>query len=145
MKIRDVVDADVEQIIDLWARAGVTRPWNDPLQDISFCRKGDSSTLLVLVEEALVTGTAMVGEDGHRGWVYYVAVDPSRQGDGLGKLIMSAAESWLRERGIWKVNILVRHDNSAVREFYEALGYADTQAACYQKRLEADPPHRQDG
>lgn len=46
---------------------------------------------------------------------------------------MKAAEDWLRARGIWKLNLLVRADNLKVVEFYEHLGYRNTGVACFQK------------
>ena len=80
-----------------------------------------------------IVATAIVGEDGHRGWVYYLAVDPECQGGGLGGAMMEAAETWLRGRGVWKVQLLVRADNAAVRHFYEHRGYRATRRVCFQK------------
>lgn len=133
--IREFTDDDLDQVVALWTSTGVARPWNDPVHDIRFCQKSLSSALLVLADESVVKGTAMVGEDGHRGWVYYVAVEPAEQGKGLGSLIMDAAETWLKSRGIWKVNLLVRSENSPVQAFYENTGYRDTETRCYQKVL----------
>lgn len=65
----------------------------------------------------------------HRGWVYYLAVQPDHRGNGLGRELMSAAESWLREQGVPKLQLMVRADNSAVIEFYKRLGYVDQQVA----------------
>ena len=78
----------------------------------------------------------MVGEDGHRGWVSYVAIDPRLQRGGLGRIMMEAAERWLIERGVWKVQLLVRADNADATAFYEKLGYRDTRSVCMQKSLE---------
>ena len=64
----------------------------------------------------------MVGHDGHRGVVYYVSVAQEHRSEGLGRLIMKAAESWLIERGIWKLNLLVRGTNLDVVSFYKAMG-----------------------
>ncbi len=86
-----------------------------------------------------IVASAMIGEDGHRGWVYYVAAAPECQGAGLGKSIMTAAENWLRERGVWKVQLLVREGNERVRRFYERLGYHDTRSICFQKIIEPNP------
>jgi GNAT superfamily N-acetyltransferase len=54
----------------------------------------------------------MVGHDGHRGWVYYVATDPDRRAKAYGRAIMNAAEDWLRAAGIAKLQLLVRRDNA---------------------------------
>ena len=70
----------------------------------------------------------MVGHDGHRGWVYYVAVDPDQQGKDFGRAIMAAAEDWLRGQGVEKVMLMVRPDNTQVQAFYDRLGYDDAGA-----------------
>jgi ribosomal protein S18 acetylase RimI-like enzyme len=72
-----------------------------------------------------VIGTVMVGHDGHRGWVYYLAVVPTHQGQGLGKELMKGAEDWFPGRDVVKVQLMVRHSNEAVAGFYQRLGYND--------------------
>jgi ribosomal protein S18 acetylase RimI-like enzyme len=131
--IRDMRDEDLDLVIALWRAAGVSRPWNDPARDIAFARGGQHSTILVAVEPDRVIGTAMVGEDGHRGWVYYVAIAPDRQRGGIGRALMDASEAWLKHRGVWKMQLLVRADNAAAKGFYERLGYHDTGTTCLQK------------
>ena len=133
MVIRDIIDSDIDSVIALWQAAGVSRPWNNPHVDIAFARRGDQSTILVgLIDERLVA-SAMIGEDGHRGWAYYVATDPGLHGQGLGRQIMDAAEAWLAARGVWKVQLLVRADNAQAISFYDRLGYKDTRTTCLQK------------
>jgi hypothetical protein len=134
--IRAISDDDIEKVVALWHAAGVARPWNDPRKDIAFARRNPHSTLLVAETEGDVVATVMVGEDGHRGWVYYVAADPIHQGKGLGRAMMSAAEDWLTKRGVWKLQLLVRAENAKVIEFYEHLGYRDTSTVCLQKILQ---------
>ena len=137
LQIRDVVDGDIPEVIALWNAAGVSRPWNDPVRDIAFARRDEHSTLLVGVESGRIVASAMVGEDGHRGWVYYVAIAPERQRGGLGRTMMQAAEDWLKQRGVWKVQLLVRADNAQATNFYDGLGYRDTRSVCLQKILES--------
>src|SRR5207248_4305673 len=79
LTISPIADADVEAVIALWQRCGLTRPWNDPAGDIAFARRGPNATILLGRAEGALVASAMVGHDGHRGWVYYVAVDPTRQ------------------------------------------------------------------
>ena len=66
----------------------------------------------------------MCGSDGHRGWLYYVAVDPHQRGGGHGRAIVAHAEDWLAEQGIGKVELMVRDENMPAQRFYEAIGYA---------------------
>ena len=66
----------------------------------------------------------MVGQGGHRGWVYDVAVAPAHRDAGFGGIVVRAGEDWLRARGIRKAQLLVRETNTAVRAFYARIGWA---------------------
>ena len=70
-----------------------------------------------------VTGSVLLGDDGHRGWFYYLAVAPDLQKSGLGRRIVAAGEDWMRGRGIAKSQLIIRAGNAKVQGFYEALGY----------------------
>jgi ribosomal protein S18 acetylase RimI-like enzyme len=128
-----ITDADIPEVIDLWTRAGVTRPWNDPVKDIAFAQAAPHAVILVGRNDKAIIATAMVGEDGHRGWVYYVAADPDRQGKGLGRAMMAAAENWLKLRGVWKLQLMVRGDNLEAKGFYQALGFREVDTVVFQK------------
>ncbi len=128
MKIRPMLDGDIEAIVALWTRCGLTRPWNDPHNDLRFARGKTNSEVLVGEAEGRVLASVMVGHDGHRGALYYLAVEPGEQRHGLGRAIVGAADDWLRKRGVWKVNILIRDGNAGVRSFYEKLGYEVNEA-----------------
>lgn len=132
---RDMVDEDVDAVVALWRTCNLTRPWNDPYKDISFAREGKESTILVGEVEGRLIASAMVGHDGHRGMLYYVAVEPALQGRGYGKAIVRAAEEWLGHRGVWKVNLLVRSENDKIRGFYEALGYDVNPVFCMARKI----------
>ncbi|MFN5486594.1 MAG: GNAT family N-acetyltransferase, partial [Bradyrhizobium sp.] len=84
----------------------------------------------------VVDPAAMVGHDGHRGWVYYVAVDPTRQGKGLGRVMMAAAEDWLRAAGVPKLQLLVRRENAKASAFYQTLGYEESTSVMLAKWLD---------
>src|SRR3954451_10726108 len=91
-----------EAAVALWDAMGLTRPWNDAPADFARALRGPSSAVLGGFEGEALVGTAMVGHDGHRGWVYYLAVAREAQGEGRGRAIMAACEAWLRERDIPK-------------------------------------------
>lgn len=135
--VRPMRDGDHGAVVALWHRAGVSRPWNDPARDIALAMRGPHSTILVAELERTVAGTVMAGEDGHRGWVYYLATDPARRNQGLGRMLMEAAEAWLADRGMQKAQLLVREENRAVGEFYARIGYRDVAVACLQKIIGA--------
>ena len=136
LAIAPITDADVESVVALWQRCGLTRPWNDPTSEIAFARRGQNATILIGRADGALVATAMVGHDGHRGWVYYVAVDPDRQGKDFGRAIMAAAEDWLRARDVTKVMLMVRPDNVAVQAFYDRLGYDVQERVIYAKWLD---------
>ncbi|WP_298751560.1 GNAT family acetyltransferase [uncultured Serinicoccus sp.] len=109
----------------LWSESGLTRPWNDPRTDFRMAVSGPASAVLGAVADGDVVGTVMVGHEGHRGWMYYLAVAPSHQGSGLGRRLVTEAERWVEARGIPKVMLMIRAENEAVARFYERLGYVD--------------------
>jgi ribosomal protein S18 acetylase RimI-like enzyme len=133
--IRPIEDRDVEAVVRLWERCGLTRPWNDPRRDIAFARGKANSEVLVGEAGGLPVASVMVGHDGHRGIVYYVSVAPEHQGRGLGRRVMRSAEAWLKGRGVGKLNLLVRAENAKVRQFYESLGYEVEPRLCMARRL----------
>jgi ribosomal protein S18 acetylase RimI-like enzyme len=136
LAITAIADGDVADVIALWRACGLTRPWNDPAADIALARRGPSSAILVGRDGGKIVATVMVGHDGHRGWVYYVAVDPARQGKGLGRTIMAAAEDWLREAGVPKLQLLVRRENVKANAFYQSLGYEESTSVMLAKWLD---------
>lgn len=109
--------------IELWHEVGLTRPWNDPSRDLDRAVASSASTVLAGIREETLLAIAMVGQDGHRGWVYYLAVTPSARGRGHGRAMIRACEAWLAERNVPKLNAMVRDENASARAFYASLGY----------------------
>lgn len=134
----DVLPAErADAAVALWHAAGLTRPWNDPHADLRRALEGETSTVLAAqTDDGQLLGTVMVGHDGHRGWVYYLAVEPAARRSGLGRQLMHASELWLRERGVPKLNLMVRTTNSAVVAFYTSLGYEDGEVVVLGKLLD---------
>jgi ribosomal protein S18 acetylase RimI-like enzyme len=123
--------------IRLWHDSGLTRPWNDPAADLRRAAAGDSSAVLAAIgDDDGLLATAIVGHDGHRGWVYYLAVDTAVRGRGLGRQMMEACEAWVRSRDIPKIQLMVRSTNQATVAFYQHLGYADAEVAVLGRRLD---------
>ena len=123
INIRAAIPADREATVALWEAAGLTRPWNDPRADFDLALATPDSTVILAEDGSCLSGSVMVGFDGHRGWVYYLATAPDHRGRGLGRTLMAAAEDWLKALGSPKIQLMVRTDNTAVRGFYDALGY----------------------
>ena len=91
--------------------------------------------LLVAVDRGEVVGTAMAGYDGHRGWLYSIAVRRSHHRAGIGTLLVREAERRLAQMGCTKVNLQVRAENAAVAAFYRTLGYDVEERVSMGKRL----------
>jgi ribosomal protein S18 acetylase RimI-like enzyme len=134
-EFRPVEDRDIETLVALWDACDLSRPWNPASDDIANLRAHPMADILVAVDQGAVIASIAVGYDGHRGWAYYVATDPARRRDGLGRQAVTAAETWARTRGIVKLMLMVRDTNAAVAGFYGALGYEDAGVRVLQKWL----------
>jgi len=140
LSVAPIEDDDVASVVSLWERCGLTQPWNDPAADIALARRDGNAAVLVGRDGERIVASVMVGHDGHRGWVYYVGIDPDCRGKGFGRIIMAAAEQWLRERGIPKLMLMVRRDNAKVQAFYETLDYSEQDSIPYAKWLDGREP-----
>jgi ribosomal protein S18 acetylase RimI-like enzyme len=128
-------DLDEARLATLWRECGLVAEYNDPAEDIDFARAKENSDILVARSNSEIIASVLTGHDGHRGWLYYVAVAPSARKRGLGALIVKAGEDWLRERGVRKVMLLVRETNLDVQAFYERIGYETVPRVVMQKWL----------
>ncbi len=125
-------------VIELWKKCNLTRPQNDPKKDIQRKLKVNPELFLVGVEKNKVIATVMGGYDGHRGWVYYLGVDPDYQKKGLGRQMMETIEKKLKAAGCPKINLQVRTDNLGAVKFYERIGYKMDETVQLGKRLIPD-------
>ena len=141
VSVRAATAADRAAVVALWHSCGLVVSYNDPIADFQFARGKENSDVLVArtADEAIV-GSVMVGHDGHRGWLYYVAVAPDRRGKGIGRLVVEAGEKWLAERGVAKVQLMVRATNTEVVSFYERIGFETVPRTVMQKWLASKPP-----
>ncbi len=139
LTVRDATAGDEAGVVALWRACGLVASYNDPVADFRFAKAGACSDVLVGADAAGgVMGSVMVGHDGHRGWLYYVAADPAARGLGVGQRMVQAGEDWLRQRGVVKVQLLVRETNTKVVGFYEHIGFEVTPRVLMSKWL-VDP------
>lgn len=137
LTIRSATAKDELQVAALWRASNLVTSYNDPGKDFRFARAKEGSDILVgLNAEKAIVGSVMVGHDGHRGWIYYVASDPKHRNIGIGRLMVDAAEQWLKKKGVVKVMLLVRETNTQVVEFYKHLGFEAIPRVIMQKWLE---------
>lgn len=138
MQIRPYLETDEVAVVGLWRACGLVRPQNDPRKDIRRKLRVNPEWFLVGEHQGRVAGTVMVGYEGHRGWINYLAVEPRLQRTGLGRLLMGEAERLLRSVGCPKINLQVRSGNDAAVRFYRELGFAVHDVISLGKRLEPD-------
>ena len=136
MQIRIYQAADERAVIALWNRVlPSSAPHNDPATSLRTKLAFEPDMLFVATLEARVVGTVMGGYDGHRGWIYSVAVDPDCQRQGIGSALLQHVEAALIQRGCLKINLQVRASNAQVIAFYAKLGYAVEEIVSMGKRL----------
>ena len=136
--IRDAAPPDAFAIIDLWEKCALIRPWNDPQKDIDRKFAAGNGAFWLVLDDARLVASVMVGYDGHRGSVNYLAVDPDYRGRQLGRLIMERTEKYLIGLGCPKISLCVRKDNDSVSAFYDSMGYAIDDVHYFGKRLIPD-------
>jgi ribosomal protein S18 acetylase RimI-like enzyme len=136
MKIRPYNESDEKAVAQLWREVFPdSSVWNIPEDDIRRKLAIQRELFLVAEIDAEIVGTAMAGYDGHRGWVYYVTVDPRQQRKGIGAALMRHVEQELVKIGCHKLNLQVRSSNQGVVAFYKKLGYDIEDRVSMAKRL----------
>jgi ribosomal protein S18 acetylase RimI-like enzyme len=133
--IRIFEPQDESQVVQLWHDCNLTIPANDPRRDIALKRAQQPNLFFVAAIDRKVIGTVMVGYDGHRGWINYLAVASEHRRHGIGKALMERAEMELRRLGCPKVNLQVRGTNTSVVAFYKKIGFDVEERVNMGKRL----------
>ena len=133
--IRSFQVSDEPDVIDLWHRCNLVVPQNDPKKDIAMKLQVQPELFFVGVISNSIVSTVMSGYDGHRGWIYYLAVDPDFQQNGIGRRMVEKAEMKLRKLGCTKINLQVRNSNKPVIAFYKHIGFLDDDVIGMGKRL----------
>ena len=134
--IRVFRSSDEPQVVALWEACGLIVPWNVPHLDIVRKTAFQPDLFFVAEEADRLVASVMAGYEGHRGWINYLAVDPTCRGRGLGRSLMAFAEERLRTLGCPKINLQVRGSNQQVLAFYERLGYRVDDTVSLGKRLD---------
>lgn len=135
MQIRRFVEPDTAAVNSLWRTCELTRAWNDPAKDIARKLGVQPELFLVGAVAGRLMASAMVGYDGHRGWVNYLAVHPDFRRQGHGEVLMRHAEQSLLAMGCPKLSLQVRSSNADAIAFYRALGYLQDDVVSLGKRL----------
>ncbi|MEL7100829.1 MAG: GNAT family acetyltransferase [Pseudomonadota bacterium] len=125
-ELRRATANDERAVVSLWETCGLVAAHNPPNVDFQRALNAPSADIIVAHLESALVGSAMVGDDGHRGWIYYLAVAPEFQRTGLGRELCAACETWAGERGLCKIQLMIRPSNESVASFYAAAGYEET-------------------
>lgn len=123
MRIRVYADRDFDAVTALWHACGLDHAPNDPARDIPMVRDAPHAELFLAEADGKVIGTIMIGQDGHRAWMYRLAVTSERRRQGIGRALVRHAEGWAALRGMAKLQLMIRAENAAVAAFYRKLGY----------------------
>ena len=139
--IRPYQDRDRKAIVDLWEACGLVVPHNDPLRDIQRKSRVNPEWFLVGIRGGILVASCMVGYEGHRGWINYLAVSPAHRRLGIASMLMRRAEAVLSKAGCPKINLQVRETNQGGIAFYEQMGYLNDHVVSFGKRLKEGEQH----
>jgi ribosomal protein S18 acetylase RimI-like enzyme len=129
------------QVIALWeAVFGYDAPHNKPGLVIDKKLAAHDDLFFVATAGDQIVGTLMAGYDGHRGWMYSVAVDPAHRKQGIGSQLVSFAEQALTDKGCVKINLQILEGNEGVTAFYTSLGYSEEKRISMGKLLSGNVP-----
>jgi len=124
-----------DAVVDLWKECNLTTPQNDPVEDIKKKTDFQPELFLIGLLDGKVIGSIMVGYEGHRGWINYLAVQPEYQKKGYGRKLVERAIEELTRLGCRKVNLQVRETNRYMIDFYKHLGFKDDRVTSLGKPL----------
>jgi len=136
--IRIFKKKDQKEIINLWNKCDLVKPWNDSIKDILRKKKVQNELFLVGEYDNSIIASIMAGYDGHRGNIYYLAVDCKFRKNGIGKLLMNIIEKKLLMMSCPKINLTIRNTNLKIENFYKAIGFEKQKSVIYGKRIIED-------
>ena len=122
-------------VVDLWEKCGLITAQNDHVEDIQRKLDFQPELFFIALLDGQLIGSVMVGYEGHRGWLNYLAVLPSFQRRGYGRRLVDKAIVELRKIGCLKLNLQVRESNASVVEFYKRLGFKEEERVSLGMRL----------
>jgi ribosomal protein S18 acetylase RimI-like enzyme len=131
----------LNDVVDLWKKCNLVVPQNDPVEDIQKKVQFQPELFFIGLLDDKVIGSIMVGYEGHRGWINYLAVNPEYQRRGYGEHLVQKGIDELRKMGCLKVNLQVRKTNTSVISFYKHLGFKDDNVTSLGLRLKTETPN----
>jgi len=124
MEVREYHSADHDSVVLLWDCVFLNSTGhNEPHGAIDRKVATNDGLFFVAADTRAIVGTVLAGYDGHRGWLYSLAVAPDWRRRGIASQLVRHAERALSRLGCPKLNLQVRADNTEVVAFYESLGF----------------------
>jgi ribosomal protein S18 acetylase RimI-like enzyme len=123
MSIRKYQEADRSSLIQLWNTVFPNDPPHNEPSIVIEAKLAVDDLIFVSEHEDKLIGACMAGYDGHRGWLYAVAVQKDQRRSGTGAALVKYAMQSLKEIGCIKVNLQIRSTNTGVATFYKSLGF----------------------
>ena len=133
-----------EAVVDLWNQCDLIVPQNDPVEDIQKKLDFQPELFFIALVDGRLIGSIMVGYEGHRGWINYLAVLPPFRNRGYGRKLVERAIAELRKIGCLKINLQVRSTNASVVEFYKHLGFEEEDRISLGMRLRCERFQKRD-
>lgn len=123
LEIRPFEIEDTDGVLAVWTSVGMMREGRNQRDDIQKKLRHSPDSFFIGVCEGVVAAAVIAGYDGHRGWIYRLAVRPEFQRRGIGSAMVEHAESWLRQQGCPKMKLQIEPQRADIVEFYRKLGF----------------------
>lgn len=129
MTIKKITIEDYDSLMELWNSVGMSKRALNPVDDSRegierYLRRNPDTCFKAVDENEKLLGVILSGNDGRRGIVHHLCVNPKVQRGGIGSQLVAAAEKALKAEGIQKIFILVFNDNEKGNAFWEKQGYS---------------------
>jgi len=123
MNIRKYAQSDREPLVELWRTVFPDDPPHNEPESVIDAKLAVDDLIFVAEHQSEIVGACLAGYDGHRGWLYAVAVHPDNRRSGIGTTLIEHTLRELKSIGCFKVNLQIRSTNTAVASFYESIGF----------------------
>jgi ribosomal protein S18 acetylase RimI-like enzyme len=127
----------LDAVVGLWRTCDLVVPQNEPVEDVEKKMRFQPNLFLIGLLDGKVIGSIMVGYEGHRGWINYLAIAPEDQRHGYGTKLVQKAIDELKKMGCQKVNLQIRRSNVKVIDFYKHIGFKEDDVVSLGMRLTA--------
>ena len=136
MNIRLMKISDYEQVYNMWLSC-VGMGFNnvdDSKEGIERFIKRNPTSCFVAIEDDIIVGAVIAGNDGRRGYIYHLAVNPKYRKKGIGTSLVNTVMKALEKLGISKVALLTFKRNEVANAFWEKQGFSAREDLNYRNK-----------